>query len=107
MALNTLSIGRFASILGLSASTKHPLKLHDGSVLGLSQMAPLYETSDFNAPTITYFKPEIIVLHRVIRKNLAPREGDSSRVPQFERNLLKAIYEKTKFNAFDFIIQEM
>jgi hypothetical protein len=28
-------------------------------------------------------------------------------VPQFERNLLKAITEKTKFNAFDFIIQEM
>jgi hypothetical protein len=49
----------------------------------------------------------MIVLHKVIRKTLAPREGDSPRVPQFERNLLKAIFEKTKFNAFDFIIQEM
>jgi hypothetical protein len=67
----------------------------------------MYETSDFNAPTITNFKPEMIVLHRVIRKTLAPREGGSSRVPQFERNLLKAISEKTKFNAFDFIVQEM
>jgi hypothetical protein len=49
----------------------------------------------------------MIVLHRVIRKTLAPRECDSSRVPRFERNLLKAISERPKFNAFDFIIQEM
>jgi hypothetical protein len=67
----------------------------------------MYEIPNFNAPTITNFKSEMIVLHRVIRKILAPREGDSSRVPQFERNLLKVISEKTKFNAFDFIIQEM
>jgi hypothetical protein len=103
----SISIGRFASILGLGASAKHPLNLHDGNVLGLNQMASMYETSDFHAPTITNFKPEMIVLHRVIQKTLAPREGDSSRVPQFERNLLKAITEKTKFNAFDFIIQHM
>jgi hypothetical protein len=93
------SIGRFASILGLGAATKHSLNLHDGNVLGLSQMASMYETPDFNAPTITNFKPEMIVLQRVIRKTLAPKEGDSSRVPQFERNLLKAISEKTKFNV--------
>jgi hypothetical protein len=103
----SISIDRFASILGLGASTKHSLNLHDGNVLGLNQMASMYESSEFNAPTITNLKSEMIVLHRVIRKTLAPREGDSSRVPQFERNLLKAICETTKFNAFDFIFQEM
>jgi hypothetical protein len=107
MTKYSISIGWFASILGLGASTKNPLNLHDGNVLGLSQMASMYETSNFNAPTITNFKPKMIVLHRVIRKTLTPREGDSSRVPQFEMNLLKVITEKTKFNAFDFIIQEM
>jgi hypothetical protein len=103
----SISIGRFASILGLGASAKNPLILHYGNVIGLSQMASMYKTSSFNAPTITNIKPEMIVLYRVIRKTLAPKEGDSSRVPQHERNLLKAITEKTKFNAFDFIIQEM
>jgi hypothetical protein len=103
----SISIGRFASILGLGASTKHSLNLHDGNVLCLSQMASMYETPDFNAPTIKNFKSEMTVLHRVIRKTLAPREGESSRVPQFERNLLKTISKRTKFNAFDFIIQEM
>jgi hypothetical protein len=103
----SITIGRFASILGLGASAKHPLNLHDGNVLGLNQMASMYETSDFNAPTITNFKPKMIVIHWAIRKTLAPREGDSSRVPQFERNLFKAITEKTKFNAFEFILQGM
>jgi hypothetical protein len=103
----SISIGWFASILGLGASTKHSLNLHDGNVLGLSQMASMYDTPDINAPTITNFKPKMIVLHRVIRKTLHLERRDSSRVPQFERNLLKAISEKTKFNAFDFIIQEI
>jgi hypothetical protein len=103
----SISIHRFASILGLVASTKHPLSIHDGNVLGLNEMAPMYETSNFQALTITNFKPKLIVLHRVIRKVLAPREGDSSRVPQFERNLLKTITKKAKFNAFDFILQEI
>jgi hypothetical protein len=76
----SISIGWFASILGLGASTKHSLNLHDGNALGLSQIASMYENSDFNASTITNFKPEMIVLHRVIRKTLAPREGDSSRM---------------------------
>jgi hypothetical protein len=103
----SISIGWFASILELGASTKHSLNLHDCNVLGLGQMASMYETLDFNAPTITNFKLNMIVLHGVIRKTLAPREGESSSVPQFERNLLKAISERTKFNAFDFIIQEI
>jgi hypothetical protein len=59
----SISIGLFASILGLGASTKHSLNLHDGNVLGLSHMASMYETPNFNAPTITNFKPEMIVLH--------------------------------------------
>jgi hypothetical protein len=103
----SISIGRFASIFGLGASAKHPLNLHDGNVLGLNEMASMYETSNFQAPTITNFKPELIVLLQVIRKTLAPREGDSNRVPQLERNFLKAIIENTKFNVFDFILEEI
>jgi hypothetical protein len=38
---------------------------------------------------------------------LSPREGDSSRVPHYERNILYAISEEERFNAFDFIFQEI
>jgi hypothetical protein len=99
-----VTIGRFTSILGLVAFTKHPKNLHDDNVLRLSEMASMYETSNFQDPTITNFRLKLIVLHQVIQKKLAPREGDSSRVPQYERNLLKVISEKTKFLVFDFIL---
>jgi hypothetical protein len=66
----SISICRFASIFGLGAFAKHSLNLHDGNVLGLNTMASMYETSNFQAPTITNFMSEMIVLHRVIRKTL-------------------------------------
>jgi hypothetical protein len=62
-------------------------------VLELNEMSSMYETTDFRALSITNFKPELIVLHRVVRKTLAPRESDSSRVPQYERNLLQTKWE--------------
>jgi hypothetical protein len=43
------------------------------------------------------------MLHRLLRKTLSPREGDSSRVPQYARNILHAISEEERFNVFDFI----
>jgi hypothetical protein len=36
-------------------------------------------------------------------KALSPREGDSSRDPQYERNNLHTISEEERFNMFDFI----
>jgi hypothetical protein len=33
---------------------------------------------------------------------LSPRESDSSRVPQYERNILHAISEEERFNVFEF-----
>jgi hypothetical protein len=34
-------------------------------------------------------------------------EGDSSRVPQYKRNILHAISEEERFNVFDFIFQKI
>jgi hypothetical protein len=38
---------------------------------------------------------------------LSPREGDSSRVPQYERNILHVISDEERFNVFDFIFQKI
>jgi hypothetical protein len=38
---------------------------------------------------------------------LSPREGDSSRVPRYERNILHAISKEEWFNVFDFIFPEI
>jgi hypothetical protein len=47
------------------------------------------------------------MLHRFLWKTLSPREGNSSRVPQYERNILYTISEEEMFNVFDFIFQEI
>jgi hypothetical protein len=47
------------------------------------------------------------VLQRLLWKSLSLREGDSSRVHQYERNILHAISEEKRFNVFDFIFQEI
>jgi hypothetical protein len=47
------------------------------------------------------------VLHWLLWKTLSPREGDLSRVSQYERNILHASSEDERFNVSDFIFQEI
>jgi hypothetical protein len=47
------------------------------------------------------------LLHWLLWKTLSPREGDSSRVPQYEKSILHVISEEERFNVFDFIFQEI
>jgi hypothetical protein len=67
----------------------------------------MYEKDEYKLSKVEGFKPLFFVLHRLLRKTLSPREGDSSRVPQYERNILHAISEEEMFNVFDFIFQEI
>jgi hypothetical protein len=47
------------------------------------------------------------VLHQLLRKTLSPRDGDSSRFSQYERNILHAISEEERLNVLNFIFQEI
>jgi hypothetical protein len=67
----------------------------------------MYEKDEYKLSKVEGFKPLFFVLHRLLRKTLSPREDDSSRVPQYERNILHAINEEEMFNVFDFIFQEI
>jgi hypothetical protein len=53
----------------------------------------MYENDEYKLSKIEGFKP-FFLLHRLLQKTLSPREGDSSRVPEYERNILHAISEK-------------
>jgi hypothetical protein len=97
---------RFIVILGLQDHTRYPKKLHDDRVMELNQMCFMYEKDEYKLPKVEDFKP-FFMMHRLLRKTLSPREGDSSRVPQYERNILHVISEKEMFNVFDFIFQEI
>jgi hypothetical protein len=60
-----------------------------------------------NAPTITGVTPNILLLHHMLRVTLAPRIGDASTIPSYERNLIDAIKKQELFNIFDYILQEI
>jgi hypothetical protein len=99
----SVSLVRFAAILGLQDHTHYPKKLHDDRVMELNRMCFMYEKDEFKLFKVEGFKSGFFVLYRLLREILSPREGDSSRVSQYERNILHAISEEEKFNVFDFI----
>jgi hypothetical protein len=76
----SVSLVRFAVILGLQDHTCYPKKLHNGRVMKLNQMRFMYEKDEYKLSKVEGFKP-FFVLHRLLRKILSPREDDSSRVP--------------------------
>jgi hypothetical protein len=53
------------------------------------------------------FKPELVTLHRILRKTLAPREGDATTCLAYERNLIKYMMGEEEFNAFDYMLMEI
>jgi hypothetical protein len=102
----SISLIRFAAMLGLQDHTHYPKKLHDDRVMELNRMRFMDEKDEYKLSKVEGFNP-FFVLHRLLWKTLSPREGDSCRVPQYERNILHAISEKERFNVFDFIFQEI
>jgi hypothetical protein len=57
-------------------------------------------------PSTTVLSPKLITLHMILRKSLAPREGDAIAYPSYERNFIKYIKGHEDFNAFDYILME-
>jgi hypothetical protein len=72
------------------------------------QMTPMYILNNgFHAPRIDGILPHFAVLHRMTRRTLAPRIGDSDAIPTYERNLLDALMKYERFDVFDYIIDEI
>jgi hypothetical protein len=72
------------------------------------EMTPMYiPDSDFQAPKVDGKLPHFLVLHRMMRKTLAPRIRYSKAIPVYERNLLHAIMKSTRFDVFEYIVDEI
>jgi hypothetical protein len=103
-----IKLTQFAEILGLSSHLDNPKKFHIGRVMTTREMTPMYDPdSEFRAPKIEGILPHFVVLHRMRRRTLAPRIGDSYAISTYERNLLNAIMKNEHFDAFDYIINEI
>jgi hypothetical protein len=85
-----------------------PKKLHTGRVMAPRERTPMYiPNSGFCAPRIDGILPHFVVLHRMMRRTLAWRIGDSDTIPAYEWNLLDALMKYERFDVFDYIIDEI
>jgi hypothetical protein len=85
-----------------------PKKLHTGRVMAPREMTPMYiPNSGFRAPKVDGILPHFLTLHRMMRRTLAPRIGDSNTIPAYERNLLDVFMKHEWFDVFDYIVDEI
>jgi hypothetical protein len=103
-----VKLAQFAQILGLSSQLNIPKKLHSERVMMPREMTPIYiQDSDFQPPKIEGLLPHFLVLHQILRKTLTPRIGYSEVIPAYERNLLDALMKPVRFDAFEYIVDEI
>jgi hypothetical protein len=63
--------------------------------------------SDFQAPKVDGLLPHFLVLHRMMRKTLAPRVGFSEAISAYEQNLLDALMKPMCFDVCEYIVDEI
>jgi hypothetical protein len=103
-----VQLSRFAQILGLSSHLDIPKKLHSGRVMMLREMTPLYiSDSGSQPPKVEGMLPHFLVLHRMMRKTLAPRIDYSEDIATYKRNLLDALMKPMHFDVFEYIVDEI
>jgi hypothetical protein len=103
-----VKLAQFAQILGLSSQLDIPKKLHSRRVMIPREMTPMYvQNSGFWPPKVEGLLPHFLVLHRMMRKTLAPRIGYSEAIPAYERNLLDALMKPVRFDVFEYIVDEI
>jgi hypothetical protein len=72
------------------------------------EMTPMYvQDGDFQPPKVEGLLPHFLVLHRMMRRTLAPRIGYSEAIPAYERNLLDALMKPVCFDVFQYIMDEI
>jgi hypothetical protein len=103
-----VKLAQFAQILGLSSQLDIPNNLHSGRVMMPREMSPMYvQDGGFQSPKVEGLLPHFLMLHRIMRKTLAPRIGYSEAIPAYERNLLDALMKPVHFDVFEYIVDEI
>jgi hypothetical protein len=72
------------------------------------EMTPMYiQDGGFQPPKVEGLLPHFLVLHRMMRRTLAPRIHYSKAIPAYERNFLDALMKHVCFDAFEYIVDEI
>jgi hypothetical protein len=104
----SIKLSQVAEILGLFDHLAIPRKLHSGRVMEPREMTLMYiPNSGFHAPKVDGILPHFLTLHRMMRRTLAPRIGDSNTISAYEHNLLDALMKHKRFDVFDYNVDEI
>jgi hypothetical protein len=72
------------------------------------EMTPMYvQNGGFQPSMVEGLLPHFLVVHRMMRKTLAPRIGYSEVIPAYERNLLDALMKSVRFDVFKYTVDEI
>jgi hypothetical protein len=85
-----------------------PKKLHTGQVMMPREMTLMYvQDGSFQPPKVEGLLPHFLVLHRMMRRTLAPKIRYSKVILAYERNLLDAPMKLVHFDVFEYIVDEI
>jgi hypothetical protein len=65
------------------------------------------QDSGFQPPKVEGLLPHFLMLHRMMRRTLAPRIGYSEAIPAYKRNLLNALMKPVHFDVFEYIVDQI
>jgi hypothetical protein len=103
-----VKLAQFAQIIGLSSQLDIPKKHHFGRVMMPKEMTLMYvQDGGFQPPKVEGLLLHFLVLHRMMRKTVAPRTGYSEVIPAYERNLLDTLMKPVHFDVFEYIVDEI
>jgi hypothetical protein len=106
-----ITFEQFARLFGLGQNAANRIKIHFASRLDGSRMRFMYPGSKRgNLGTTLDLLPFYAYLNRLFQRTMTPREGDSSNIPPYNRNLLVEMAPRPhrfEFSVFDFIWGEI
>jgi hypothetical protein len=98
---------QFARLFGFGRNNANRIKIHFASRLDSSRMRFMYPSNKRGSTgTTSNLLPFYAYLNRLFQRTMTPREGDSSNISSYNRNLLVAMAHRPhgfEFSMFDFI----
>jgi hypothetical protein len=102
-----ITFEQFARLFGFERNNANRIKIHFASRLDGSRMRFMYTDSKRGSTgTTPDLLPFYAYLNHLFWRTMTPREGDSSNIPSYNRNLLVAMAHRPhgfEFSVFDFI----
>jgi hypothetical protein len=106
-----ITFEQFARLFGFGRNDANHIKIHFASRLDGSRMRFMYHGSKRGSTrTTSDLLPFYAYLNRLFWRTMTPREGDSSNISSYNRNLLVAMAPRPhgfEFSMFDFIWGEI